>query len=268
MVDAIITNPSRGILKRVRGGRDVLYPFLELLTPDIAHIIPSSIGEFVGDTLHGGFQSTASGTSAVAAAISTGAVNGAILLDAGTDNDGRSDLSLGLHCLGQLQAVLLCRMQVSRITDIKFEIGFTDVISGTDAGAVNVLATPSFNAADFVGWVMDTDDAGNATKPQGAGVDSTTAATKIEDAEIVAPVAATYQTYIVALRDNSTAGSTNAKFMQLNADGRLEYESNWMENAVTETQLLTPWVFLQSRTGSSATMLIDTLLCWQRRTTG
>ena len=256
MADPILVLPSRNNLKRGRGGRDGLYPWLELLSPDVVHIIPPAIGEFVGDTLHGGFQSTASGTAAAAAAISTGLVNGAILLDAGTDDNGRSDLSLGLHCRGDLNAVVYARLQISAITSVKFEMGFTDVISGTDAGAVNVLATPSFTATDFCGWVMDTDDDGFL---QAAGVDSGVVATKIEPG--LAPTAATYLGLVVALRD------TNAKFYVLDANGQKSYESEWMTGAVSADVLLTPWVFMQNRSATQRTMTIDTFLCWQRRTT-
>ena len=258
MADPIVIVPSRAALKRVRGGRDGLYPFLELLSPDVTQIIPPAIGEFGGDTLHAGFQSTASGAASVAAAISTGSVNGAILLDAGTANDGRSDLSWGLHAQGQLNCVIYCRMQINTITAVKFEIGFTDVVSGTDAGAVDDLSVPSFNANNFVGWVFDTDDTANL---QGAGNRGGVVATKVEDASIVNAAAAVYQTYVVAVRDAS------AQFRLLNVDGREIYRSDWMTNAVSLNTNLTPWVFVQNRSGSQRTMLIDTLLCWQRRTT-
>ena len=203
------------------------------------------------------WQLTTSGFELPQSAISAGKANGAILLDAGSADDGRSDLSWGLHCQGQLNPVVYCRVQVSAVTSVKFEIGFTDVISGTDAGAVGTLATPSFNAADFVGWVFDTDDTAN---PQCVGVDSGTAATKIETSDIVAPTAATYQTYIVAIKDGT------AFFYQLDVNGRLLFKSTAMLSAVTSTVNLTPWVFLQNRSASQRTMLIDTLLAWQRRT--
>ena len=257
MADPVISVPTRANLKRVRGGRDGLYPYLELLTSDIVHVIPPEIGEFCGDTLHGGFQSTASGAASAAAAIETGIVNGAILLDGGTADDGRSDLSWGLHCRGDLNAVILCRMQVSAITSVKYEIGFTDVISGTDAGAVNVLATPTFTANDFVGWVFDTDD---TAAPQCVGVDSTVGATKIETSDIKSPVAATMKTFIVELRDGV------ARFSQLDVNGGLEFRSTWMLAAVSSDVLLTPWVFVQNRSANQRTMRIDTLRCWQRRT--
>src|SRR3990167_4416815 len=78
--------------------------------------------EFQGDTLWGGYQSTASGAASAAAAISTGVVNGAALLDAGTDNAGRSDLSWGLHYQAQLNAIYIARFSINTLTTRKFEI--------------------------------------------------------------------------------------------------------------------------------------------------
>ena len=209
---------------------------------------------FQGDTLHGGYQSTASGAASVAAAISTGAVGGAILLDAGTDNGGRSDLSLGLHYTAQRNAVIWARVQLSAIGSVKCEIGFTDVISGTDAGAVNVKATPTFNANDFVGWVIDTTNNANW---EGMGVAATVAATTL--AAGISHTAATYEWMGVALAEDG-----KAKFMRLTANGRKTYESAWQNAFVTEDTLLTPWVFVQNRSAANRTCLIDRLLVYQR----
>ncbi len=82
-------------LKRRLGAHPSL-PFLDLN----AFTTPHFEDDFHGDTLNSTYQSTASGANSVAAAISTGVVNGAIKLDAGDANAGRCDLSLGLHFRG------------------------------------------------------------------------------------------------------------------------------------------------------------------------
>lgn len=252
MADPVILMPTRARLKRVLGGRSNLYPFIELYTLDTA----LWDDDFMSGALDTGYQSTASGAASVAAAISTGAANGAILLDAGTADNGRSDLSLGLHFQGQLNAVIAARVQLSAITSVKLEVGFTDVVSGTDAGAVATKATPTFNATNCAVWVLDTDD--NAFW-EGVAAEAGAAATTVEAA--ISPTAATYEWLIVALKDD------DARYIRLNANGLMTYESAWQVNAITLTTLLTPWIFVQNRSATQRTALIDRLMVWQRRTT-
>ena len=146
-------------------------------------------------------------------------------------------------------------LNIDAITTVKIEVGFTDVT--TDNGAVNVLATPTGTADDCAVWVFDTDD---TAYWQCFGNKAGTEATKIEDG--LAPVADTFETMIVALRD------TNAKFLRLDANGNLTYESTWMTDAITAADKLVPWVGLQLRTGSiDRNLNIDYIDVRQRRTT-
>lgn len=212
--------------------------------------------DFQGDTLSGTYQSTASGTAAAAAAISTGVVNGAILLDAGTDDNGRSDLSVGLHYQAQLNPIYIARFKVPVITTRKFEVGFTDVISGTDAGAVDVKATPTFNATNGVFLVFDTDDDAVLTL---VGVKAGTAATVADFATELD--ADTYYYFGVAL-----FGDDNAKGFLLDANGYF-LEEETIEDAVTADTLLTPWLFVQNRAANAGSMTVDWHRAYQRRTT-
>ena len=212
--------------------------------------------DFQGDTIDGNrYQSTASGAAAAAAAVSTGVVNGAILLDAGTDDNGRCDLSVGLHYQAQLNPIYIARFKVPVITTRKFEVGFTDVISGTDAGGVNVKATPTFNATDGVFLVFDTDDDAVLTL---AGVKAGTAATVADFA--TALVADTYYYFGVAL-----FGDDNAKGFLLDANGYF-LEEETIEDAVTADTLLTPWLFIQNRAANAGSMTVDWHRAYQRRT--
>src|SRR4030042_483727 len=90
---------TRNLRRRLgsRAARD----FLDLSAINISDGPLPGGDDFQGDTLNGLYQSTASGANSAAAAISTGVVNGAILLDAGDANAGRCDLSCGLHYQGQ-----------------------------------------------------------------------------------------------------------------------------------------------------------------------
>ena len=212
---------------------------------------------FEGDTLWGGYQSTAAGANSAAAAISTGVVNGAILLDAGDANAGRCDLSWGLHYQAQLNAIYVARFSINTLTTRKFEIGFTDVISGTDAGAVNVKATPSFTAENAVVLAYDTDDDTNLTL---LGVKATVAATAANFS--TALVAATYYYFGVAL----IGESDQAVGFLLNADGKL-LEEEVITAAVDVDTLLPPWLFVQNRAGNAGSMTLDWHRAYQRRTT-
>ena len=247
-------NTTRNLKRRLgsRAERD----FLELASMTISDgPFPGGDG-FQGDTLWGGYQSTASGAASAAAAISTGVVNGAALLDAGTDNAGRSDLSWGLHYQAQLNAIYIARFSINTLTTRKFEIGFTDVISGTDAGAVNVKATPTFNATNCVVLVYDTDDDTNLTL---VGNKAGTAATVADFSTALS--AATYYYFGVAL-----FGDDNAKGFLLDANGAL-LEEETIEDAVTADTLLTPWLFVQNRAANAGSMTVDYHRAYQRRTT-
>ena len=216
--------------------------------------------DFQGDTFSAGaapanYQSTATGAAAATAAISAGVVNGVALLDAGTDNAGRSDLSWGRHYQGQLNAVYVARFKINTLTTRKFEIGFTDVVSGTDAGVVNVKATPSFNADNAVVLVYDTDAATTLTL---AGVKATAAATVADFS--TALVADTYYYFGVALVSDDAFG------FLLDADGKF-LEEEYISAAVTETVLLTPWLFVQNRAANAGSMTLDWNRAYQRRTT-
>lgn len=244
--------PSRKRMYAVGG--DGAHEFLELGIP--LGIEPPWDDNFQGDTIHGGYQSTASGTGAAAAAISTGLVNGQIVLDPGTDDDGRSDLSLGLHYRGDQFAVCIVRFRSGDgLGSMKFEMGFTDVVSGTDPGAVNVKATPTFNATDAAVLVLDTDDDANLTL---VGVKNGTAATTYDFSTALAND--TFYYGVVALRDDRAAGYL------LDANGNVlerQPASGYMEDAITETVLLTPWIFTQNRSASRRRLFVCRLKVYQ-----
>ena len=231
--------------------------------------VPLNIDEwddhFKGDqmrydaTAPGTYQSTASGVAAAVAAISVGLVGGQIVLDPGTDDGGRSDLSLGRHYSGSRFAVCAWRFRTGdAITSQKFELGFTDVVSGTDAGAVNAKATPTFNASDAALLVFDTNDDALLTL---VGVLAGTAATAYDFTTALANN--TFYTGIVALRGTRAAGYL------LDADGNVlerQPTSGYMESAVTAATLLTPWAFVQNRTASNHRLFVDRLKVYQMAT--
>lgn len=188
-----------------------------------------------------------------------GSVNGESTIDVGdgatsADNEYGA-INLGLEWQGDLNAMMAVRLKVDDITTVKIECGFTDALA--DAGAVNVLATPTYTADDAALWILDTDD--TATW-QGIGVKATTGITKVEDSTIVAPVNDTYQTLVVALQGD------NAKYLQFNAAGNKVYESAWQTDAIEGGTNVTPWIFIQNRADTQDRVLtLDYIYVAQRR---
>ena len=241
--------PSRQNLRNTMGlARE--FGFAEFNTLDQVVVFD----DFVGDVLSVEWRTADTGSGSSADAVISAGANGTIVMVTGTADNGYSALSRELNFQGQLNCVMAARIKVDDIAAVKMEIGFTD--AHDDAGAVNTMATYATTATDWVGWVFDTDD---TAYWQATGVDTNTEATKIEDGH--APVAATYETLIVALED------TTAHFYRLDANGYQTYRSAPMTGACTKDVSLTPWVFVQSRESSdSKTLTVDYIKAWQRRT--
>ncbi len=258
MADPIQLLRTRQELRRVKGGRDGTYPFLEHLTWDMVHYFD----DFLGDEIRG------SGAVPGIYEVVTG-VDGDFTILANQENGvGQLAASVGVgadaeYCglslpelafMGDRNAVIAVRMQVDAITTVKMEIGFTDVT--TDAGAVNVHATPSFNAENAAVWSFDTTDSG--TGWEGLAVNSTNAQTTITPAVSTTPVAATYETMVVAIReDDATNNEAAVRFIRLNAAGGLTYDSGWQAEYISSDVALVPWVFVQLRGAVDRNINID-----------
>ena len=249
MANPVQKVPSRQNLRNQIGlARE--FGFLEFNTLDQVVVFD----DFLGDVLDVEWRTADTGSGSSADAVISAGANGTIVMVTGTADNGYSALSRELNFQGQLNCVMAARIKVDDIAAVKMEIGFTD--AHDDAGAVNTMATYATTATDWVGWVFDTDD---TAYWQATGVDTNTEATKIEPS--IAPVAATYETLIVALED------TTAHFYRLDANGYQTYRSAPMTGACSKDVSLTPWVFVQSRESSdSKTLTVDYVKAWQRRT--
>jgi hypothetical protein len=234
---------TRSALKRAVGGRDKTYPFLENLTWDVVQ----HFDDFLGDEIRGssatpGLYKMITGVDGAINTL-TNKRNGVAELrasdGAGADNEYAGFSLPGLGFTGEADAVMAVRLAIDAITTVKVEVGFTDVT--TDIGAVNdKTADPqTFTAANAAVWILDTDD---NVYWEGMGVKAGTAATTVEAG--ISPVAATFETLVVALRDD------NAKYIRLNADGLKTYESDWQTSAITAATALSPWIFIQLRDGT------------------
>lgn len=266
MADPLILNPTVRRLKKNLPGLGGLLDFLELNALDVYHFHEDFDGGVSAAALTTGTDPEGKfalltdngGTALFTAASRNGVCTLGVIGTA--DNNYAFIYVPHVPCAGNLNSVLAVRLAiVTAVTNVKVEVGFADD-PATDAGIVNVLATPNFNSSNGVAAVYDTDDAGNPTYWQLAGVKAGAAATKIEPAA-EAPVADTYQTIIVGLR------STSAKMMILNEAGAVinATETAWMADAITAATGVSPWVGVQNRATTAKSILIDSVDFWQRR---
>lgn len=262
MVEKLIHVPTtlQG-LSAVRGNIGAAFPFVALGIPPLDVVVFDD--DFLGDTIRG--DATAPGGYEVvtgsdgAIAILANQTNGVAEIRA-SDGAGAGDEYCGLSLpelsfLGDNYCGIAARITVDNIATVKMEVGFTDVT--TDAGAIDVLDTPTKNADNCAVWIFDTTD---TNFWQAAGFKTNSAATKIEPS--IAPVATTFEWMIVVIEGD------NAKFLRLDQHANLTYESNWMEDAIEGGTKICPWIFIQERTGVDRNMQLDRLVVWGNRTTG
>jgi hypothetical protein len=258
---AITTQVDRRAHKyrNVGGGKGFKRELFDHLGPHVVKLEGPAF-DFLGDVLDDKFTVTAAGTAG-AAAIVAGTTNGILRLTTGTDNDSTAYVTTGLQFKGDLNAVMETRLKVSELEAVKIEIGFTDALA--DAGAVNVLATPTYTATDFAVAVMDTDDTAPTDDPlQFVAAKAGTAITKIEPAT-ARFVANEYVTVTVALRGDAVRFIVEPD----EADGAAYpyYDSGWQANGIEGGTAVTPWIFVQSRDTDSVDLDIDYLYAWQSR---
>jgi hypothetical protein len=268
-LDGIVHRLTADNLRRQRGNKDFVRAVQELSTLSVV----KWEDDFIGDTLHSGYTlNTDGGTSLT---IATATADGAATMVTAATTEKETDMSLNLEWAADQQCVMAALISVNSIADVKFEVGFTDVIVGTDLGAVNVLATPNYNAADAAVWVFDTDDTGNVAL-QGVGVDTGTGATKYEPANVgnadadAAPNANITMLLMVALNDS---GDARYLYGDMSSNGttdknrmlKITQDSGWIEDSITPTVALTPYVFIQARTGTAKTLTLDYFGAWQYR---
>ena len=257
MADAIQLLNTRQALKRVRGGRDGIYPFLENDTWDIIE----HHYDFGGDALPAELAAVL--TDADGDLVITAAPNLATtvkLRASASSDDDESGMWTVFGNLGfdpALNPVFSVRFSSLFVDTTKIEIGWGDSI--TNEQVANDLAANTATADNGAVFVLDLHDSGNATKWQLFAVNATTPLTKIEPD--VTPVAATYQTMVVGLSD------TTATFAILDANGGLIYGPTPMAAAIDGTTALTPHIRVTNRDATDVNeLLIDFVNIRHRRT--
>jgi hypothetical protein len=250
----------KGDLQKRGASNESIFPLIQRMTVGMTLYEDHFLGPVI-DTNH--YTLASSGTGTANPAISVGKVGGQILLQCGSADDGHSELSGGLNFRGDHGCVMVARVASDNIADGKIEVGFTDVIAGTDAGAVNNVATPTFTATDCALWVWDADDTaywqGVAT-PDG----NTTPITKLEPS--IGPAADTFEYLMVALEeDPAGTNQAAARFILADGNGDMVYDSGWNGLAISDNVLLCPWIFAQNRdAGQDIDVFVDYIGVWQR----
>jgi len=258
MAEPILLYPFKNRLER-GDWRENLKQWLEFYSLDIVKWEQ----EFVHDEdVAYQIGSITNGTSAAVTGLVASTANGICRLTTGTTANGYAGIfpavsaSLaGAAFLGNNSAVIWARIKASSADNVKIEVGFTD--ADDDAGAVNVLATPSTTASDCAVWCYDSNDTAGLYW-QGVHSANSTTPSKVEP-ELFLPVAATYEWLGVALL------ADKVKFMHCDQYGNPNYESGWQASGITATDALVPWIFAQTRNTTSKTVDIDYVIAYQRR---
>ena len=230
-------------------GKNRLYPFFSYGGPSLDVTVWDD--DFLGDTLHGGYGSVATGGSA---AIPADTLNGVLRLTSGGTDDNHVGIPLGeRNFQGDLNPVLLARVKVDTITSVKMEIGFTD--SEGDAGAVNDLDAVTHTATDCAVWAVDTDD-DDKWQAISKGSSLTPVPTKIEPGYSI--VAATYDWLCVAIE-----GNVVHFWHKLGTKGWVD--DGYIVDGIEGGNNILPWIFVQARSDATRLMDVDRLIAFQDR---
>ena len=241
-------------LKQENGGRSWMREYLAQGTYDFVEFYD----EFHGGDISMSGYATVTGTDGSHDKVA-GALNGESTLDVGdgaTSGDNEyGAINLGLEWAGDNYATMAVRLKLNNAATVKVECGFTDALA--DAGAVNDLGGETATADDAALWVMDTDDNGLW---QAFGVKDAGTPAKVEGTNTINTVGTSYVTLVTALRKDA------ARFQILNAAEQLAYDSEWQADMIQGGSLVTPWIFVQNRTGTiDRFVTIDYIRVWQLR---
>ncbi len=195
--------------------------------------------DFLGDALDSRYAATVgTGTEVVGV---TAAINGTMTLTTGNAGSDTAGQGLGLHWNGDNGFYFIARMKtVTRITNVKFEIGLTDSVS--DDGAVATKATPTFTATDCGLFVLDTTDDAEVTFVSNGG--TTDAAADATDFTLANDTY--FVVEIVGKGATDSTGDNVAGFL----NGQLIGSGN-----INGASPLTPWAYVEDLATSAATTI-------------
>ena len=256
MADRVVTDLS-DVRLRSGMGAAITSEFLQLNSFDMMQVDDDFV-DTSNASMAARYQRSYSGTGVVLT-LTADQPWGSARMTTGTTNDSTSTISLDLICRGEYNAVMAVRFKIDDIDAMKVEIGFRDS-TASSTGIVNVLDTPSFGATNGCCWVYDNDATVETWAAE--GVKAGTAATGVTLATTAggaAPLAATYQTMVVALMDD------NAYFSRYSADGRKQGDTIMLNDSNTAATPVTPSVVLQTRDTTARYLYMDFFKMWQLR---
>ena len=163
----------------------------------------------------------------------TQAVDGTMTVTTGATDGNSAGQALGLNWKGDNGVYFIGKVKLDRITLGKLEFGLTDAVG--DDGAVDVKATPTFTATDCALFVFDRTEDANLT--------FITAATGAAGANADWSGTFSADTYVIAeirVQNDMAAGYINGHLVG--------------SGAINGASPLTPWVYVETLTGASATI--------------
>lgn len=219
--------------RRAAIASDALNHIAMLFNPEVEAVYTS----FLGDALPGEWAAVKKNGSNSLATVALSQLT----LTSGGDNDGYTGQGYGLFWKADNGLYFSSEQAIDSIADSKLETGLT--WATTDAGAVNVKATPSATAEDFVVAILDSDDVSGEFDVI-SQTDNTGISAAAED--IYTVVGGTnFRTEFKAQGDACAVYVNNQHVASAGFQGG---------------DLVSPWWFCQTRTTSSKVLTVEWML--------
>ena len=209
--------------------------------------------EFVGQTAgtwpasaNWGYPATV-GTGTEVVGIGASAFGGTLTLTTGANSADSAGQKFSRSWRGTEGIYYCARIQLDTITTAKFEVGLADSVTG-DTGMVATKATPTHTGTDYAVFVLDTNDDANVTFISAAA--GVTGANADWSGTLVA---ATYIDVEIIVKGAFCSGYINGQYVG--------------GGAITAATLLTPHVFVLTRTTATRLLTVDYQGCVSPRFT-
>jgi hypothetical protein len=197
--------------------------------------------KFWGDLLRDEYSAAKTNGTSAAVTFTEHNTNGYLELVSGTATEGYAGQGLGHQFTGDRGVMFECIIKLpAAITTMKFEIGLTD--ADDDAGAINLKANPTYTAGNFGVFVFDTDDSSSATTIDFVSAKGGTVAAANKTASVWTPSASETIRFSVRVEGDNVSAAINGRAVAGHGAGV------GIDGAIG----LTPWVFVQARTGSAS----------------
>ena len=249
---------SRAALRRKMAKSDPLYAFLEYFAiHDVVHITD----DFLGDAINLDLYAVANGGGAAVASFAINTqLGGVIRATTGTAGDDTASASLitPAQWYGDNLAGLEVRWKpITAITEAQIELGFSDVVPGSNDSVVDNLTTPTVNTA-VVDAAIDVYDHTTATTTNAlVTIGSSITAVDTGYTPVTAVAAATYTTTRIQLINNHA---------YLWRDGALVASHKTVGTDYVEGgSALAFWAYIKATNGTSKSLDLDYLKLWQER---